>query len=78
MRNELRESTAEHKEKVQQLQYKLEGSRDELKHFCHVGKLEQAELRQHYENKLQKVHLEHRKDKELFLIEHDSQIMKLN
>lgn len=50
--------------------------KEDLKHLQHVKKLEQSELKHFYENKLQKVHLDNRRDKEVFLIEHESQVKK--
>lgn len=60
----------EGRQKAEKLQYEVQKSKDEAKHADHLRKLEKAELKQYYENKLQKVHLEHRRDKELFITEH--------
>ena len=50
--------------------HELEGAKEEIRHTLHLHKLEGSDLRQHYEGKLQRVHLEHRKDKEIFLVEY--------
>lgn len=41
---------------------------EDIKHTDHMRKMESAELKQFYENKIQKVHLEHRRDKEIFVV----------
>lgn len=60
----------EGKQKVEELQYQVQKAKEEAKHAEHLRKIEKAEIKQYYENKLQKTHLEHRRDKELFLTEH--------
>lgn len=44
--------------------------KEEVTHMEHLRRLEQAQLKHYYENKIQKLHLDHRRDKELFLAEH--------
>ena len=75
--SELQIKELEFKQKLAESNNKCTSLSDELKHLQQVKKIEAAELKMHYENKIQKLHLDNRREKELFLMEHESQVKRL-
>lgn len=60
----------ETKQQMQKLRTEILQNEQQVKHEQHLRRLQIAQAKQYYEEKIQQIHLEHRRHQEVFLTEH--------